>query len=74
MAANKVIDTTSLQIEIASGKDSNGNTTYKKKTFSNIKVNADAQDLLDVANAIKSILGVSTRDIYISDSSKLINA
>ncbi|MBE6049161.1 MAG: DUF1659 domain-containing protein [Clostridium sp.] len=73
MAANKIINTTSLQVEIANGKDSNGNTTYKKKTFSNINVNASSQDIYDVATAIKGVLGVSTRDFYIADSSKLVD-
>ncbi len=73
MAANKIINTTSLQIEIESGKDSSGNTTYKKKTFSNVKGDASTQDLFDVATAIKNVLGVSTRDFYITDSSKLVD-
>lgn len=73
MAANKVINTISLQVEIESGKDSSGNTTYKKKTFSNVRSDVSAQDLFDVATAIKNVLGVSTRDFYIAESSKLID-
>ncbi len=74
MAVTKTIETSSLQIEIESGKDASGNTTYRKKTFSNVRTNADVQNVYDVASAIKNVLSVGTGDFYISDSSTLINA
>jgi hypothetical protein len=74
MAVTKTINASALLIEIESGKDSSGNTTYKKKTFSNVRTDADMQNVYDVATAIKNVLGVQTRDFFITDSSSIINA
>jgi hypothetical protein len=74
MAVTKTINASSLQIEIESGKDSSGNTTYKKKTFSNVRTDAAAQNVYDVATAIKDVLSVGTKDFYVTDSSTLVSA
>ena len=44
---------------------------FTKKTFSNIKNNADPQNVLDVANAIKGILAEETGDCFLTESSVL---
>ncbi|MBD7912087.1 DUF1659 domain-containing protein [Clostridium cibarium] len=74
MAVTKTLETSSLQIEIASGKDSSGNTTYRKKTFSNVRTDAASQNIYDVATAIKDMLNVGTRNFYVADSSTLVSA
>ena len=71
MAAKKVIRSTTLQMEIEGGKDSRGNTTYKKKSFTSIRVDAEAQAIYDVAQAIKECLGVASRDLFIADNYRL---
>jgi len=72
MAVNKVISTSTLIMEIESGKDKTGNTTYSKKSFSNVKVDALPQNIFDVATAIQAVLSVGTKDTYVNDSSKLV--
>ncbi|MDS0527835.1 DUF1659 domain-containing protein [Clostridium sp. SHJSY1] len=74
MAVTKTIETSSLQIELESGKDASGNTTFKKKTFSNVRTDVDVQNVYDVAIAMKNVLNVATRDFYIIDSSSIVNA
>jgi len=74
MAVNKVISTSSLVMEIENGKDTTGNTVYKKKTFSGLKTDAAPQDIYDVAVAIQGVLGVGARDTYLNDTLKLVQA
>ena len=74
MAVTKLASTTSLQIEVESGQDSSGNATYRKKTFSNVKTDADLQNVFDVASAIKAVIDANTRNVLLSESSKLVNA
>ena len=74
MAVTKLASTTSLQIEVESGQDSSGNSTYRKKTFSNVKTDADLQNVFDVASAIKAVIDANTRNVLLSESSKLVNA
>ena len=74
MAVNKVLNTTSFAIEVESGTDKTGAKTYSKKSFSGIKTTAAPQNVFDVAEAIKGVLSAGTRDYYLNDSSKLVNA
>ena len=74
MAVTKVISTTSLSIEVQSGTDKAGDAIYSKKTFSNVKTNAAAQNVFDVAEAIRGVMQASTRDYFINESSSLVNA
>ena len=74
MAVNKVLNTTSLTIEVESGTDKNGAKTYSKKNFSGIKTTAIPQNVFDVAEAIKVVLSAGTRDYYLNEASKLVNA
>jgi len=72
MAVNKVISSSTLVMEIESGKDETGNTTYSKRNFSNVKVDATPQNVFDVATAIQGVISVGTKDTYVNDSSKLV--
>jgi len=74
MAVNKVLNTTSFVIEVENGTDKTGNKIYSKKSFANVKTNVVPQDVYDVAEAIKPILSAGTRDYYLNESSKLVNA
>lgn len=58
MAVNKVINSSSLVMEIENGKDTTGNTVYKKKIFSGLKTDAAPQDIYDVSTAIKAVLAL----------------
>lgn len=71
MAVSKEISTTALAIEVESGVDSSGNTTYTKKTFSGVKDNVDPEKAYAVADAIKSVLGANTRFYYLTEVSLL---
>lgn len=72
MAASKVIQSTSLSFEIQNGTDTNGNPTYTKKTLSNLREGADPADVLDVFDAMASVLSSPTRDCFINESSKVV--
>lgn len=72
MAVRKIAATTSLQIEVASGQDSSGNTVYRKKSFSNVKTDANLENVVAVANAIKDVIDAETRNILVAESSKLV--
>ena len=69
MAANKILSTTTLSIEVKSGEDRTGEATYSKKTFANIRNNANIDNVLAVAEAIKEVLSQPTRNTYINESS-----
>ena len=73
MAVNKMIDSKSLAIEVKSGVDAKGVTTYSKKSFSNLRYDCDEQNAYDVAEAIKGVLAEPTRAYFFNSSSKLIN-
>ncbi|OPJ64894.1 DUF1659 domain-containing protein [Clostridium oryzae] len=74
MAVSKVLDTTTLSIEVENGTDKNGKKIYRKKTFSAVKVNADAEKIYAVAKAISAVLNAGTGDFYLNEASKLTNA
>ena len=65
MAVNKVPESASFSIEIRKGTDANGNPTYSKKSFSNVKEDADA---------IKKVLLGETRNCYLTVSDQLVQA
>jgi hypothetical protein len=74
MAVTKSLQTTSLSIEIQSGTDKAGDAIFTKKTFSNVRTDAAAQNIYDVAEAIKAVLSVQTRDYFVNEASSLVNA
>lgn len=73
MAVTKVIDSTSLSIEVQKGVDKAGDPIYSKKTFANVKTDATTQNIYDVAEAIKDVLEADTRDTFVNESSSLAN-
>ena len=72
MAFKKIAATTSMQIEIANGTDSSGNTTYRKKTFSNVKSDASLENINSVAEAIIAVIDADTRNVLLSETSKVV--
>ncbi|MBL4930370.1 MULTISPECIES: DUF1659 domain-containing protein [Clostridium] len=73
MAINKVINSTTLSLEVQSGTDAAGAPVFRKKNFSGIKLTAAPENVLDVAQAIKGILNNPTRDLFLNETSKLSN-
>lgn len=74
MAVTKSLKTAVLSIEVQSGTDKTGDPTYTKKSFSNVKIDADSQNVYDVAEAIKSVINADTRASYLVETSDLKNA
>jgi len=74
MAINKVINETSLSIEVQKGVDKAGDAIYTKKSFSNLRNDVDEQNAYDVAEAIKAVLEASTRSTCLNVTSELVNA
>ena len=74
MAVNKVPESASFSIEVRKGTDALGKPTYSKKSFSNVKEDADPEKVLAVANAIKSVIKNETRNTYLTVSDQLEQA
>lgn len=72
MAVNQVQENASFSIEVRKGTDASGNPTYSKKSFSNVKENADPANVLAVAEAIKQVIADETRNIYMTISNQLV--
>jgi Protein of unknown function (DUF1659) len=73
MAVNKVLASTTFSIEVQSGTDTSGAAVYRKKTYTGIRTDAVPQNVFDVAEAVKAVLSIGTRDYYLNDASKLVN-
>lgn len=71
--ARKSLSSISLIMEIENGVDSKGTTVYKSKSYSNINPSSTTEDILYVSSAIKDILNVTTRNIYVKETSLLTN-
>ena len=74
MAVNKVVNGTSLTIEVQKGTDAAGDPVYTKKSFSNLRNDVAEQNAYDVAEAIKAVLEASTRNTSLNVSSELAKA
>jgi len=74
MAVSKMVNETSLSIEIQKGTDKAGVPIYTKKTFSNLRNDVDEQNAYDVAEAIKVVLDASTRSTSLNVTSELVRA
>ena len=74
MAVSKIVDSTSLAIEVKSGVDAKGADTYSKKSFQNLRNNCVEQNAYDVAEAIKNVLDPSSRNVSLTVASDLIEA
>lgn len=73
MAVTKIVNETSLCIEVQKGVDKAGSAIYAKRTFSNLRNNVDEQNAYDVAEAIKAVLEAHTRSTSLNVTSGLIN-
>lgn len=71
MAINKTLKSSSLGIEIQNGTDKSGDPTYTKKTFSNVRTDAPVDNVYAVAEAVKGVLSVGTRDYFLDEISTL---
>ena len=74
MAVNKVRESTALSIEVKSGTNAKGETTYSKKSFPNLRSNVELQNAYDVAEAIKAVLSEPTRAYFVNKNSSLHQA
>jgi hypothetical protein len=74
MAANKIVNETTLSIEVQKSLDKAGDPVFAKKTFSNVRNDVDVQNAYDVAEAIKGVLEANTGSTFLNVSSKLVNA
>ena len=74
MAVNKIPESASFSIEVRKGTDSSGNPTYSKKSFANVKEDADPEKILSVADAIKAVIKNETRNTYLTVSNQLAQA
>jgi len=74
MAVNKVVNGTSLSIEVQKGTDKAGDAIYTKKTFANVRNDVAEQNAYDVAEAIKTVLEAGTRNTSLTVSSDLVKA
>ena len=74
MAVTKIVNETSLSIEVQKSVDKAGDPIYAKKTFSNLRNDVAEQNAYDVAEAIKAVLEASTRSTSLNVSSELVNA
>ncbi len=72
MAVDKIHQSASFSIEVRKGTDALGNPTYTKKSFSNVKENADPEKVLAVAGSIKKVLADETRNCYMTVSDMLV--
>lgn len=73
MAVTKTLKSKTLAIEVETGKDKAGDPIYGKKSFSGVKLTATDQAVYNVAEAIKSVLDVSTRDTYLNEVEVVAN-
>jgi hypothetical protein len=71
MSISKNLKTKSLIIEIQSGTDGNGKPTYRKKTLSNIKLDAKEESIFAVAEALSKVLAPDTKDYLLDEISIL---
>lgn len=72
MAVSKNLESLSLTIEIQKGVDKAGDPTYNKKTFANVKSDANLDSIYTVADAIKGVLSSKTQSYFINETSSLV--
>jgi len=74
MTVSKIVNGTTLNIEVKKGVDKSGDPLYTKKSFANIRNDVSEQNAFDVADAIKAVLEASTRNTSLTVSSDLVKA
>lgn len=73
MAASKTLKSKTLAIEVQNGTDKAGIPTYTKKAFSGVKLDATDDAVYNTAQAIKAVMGKSTKDIYLNEVEVIAN-
>lgn len=73
MAVTKTTQSVSLIISVEDTLNSKGEMTYKKKSFSNVNLNASAENIHNVATAISNVLSKATGDYTLKETSLLLN-
>ena len=74
MAVSKIVNGTTLSIEVQKGVDKSGDPLYTKKSFANVRNDVSEQNAYDVAEAIKAVLETSTRNTSLTVASDLVKA
>jgi hypothetical protein len=74
MAVDSTQIKSSLTIKYKDGVDSNGKDILKTKKYSNIKLTAADQNLLDVATAFNPLMKYPIQEVVRSNDSVLVNA
>ena len=74
MAVTTTLKSKTLAIEVEKGQDKSGDPIYGKKSFSGVKLTASDQGVYNVAEAVKTVLGASTRDTYLNEVEVIANA
>jgi len=67
MSIKRDLKTKSLIVEIQSGVDKNGLPTFKKKSFSNIRLDATDVDIHALVKAISKVLAAATGDYLLDE-------
>ena len=73
MAVKRLVASTSLQLEVQNGVDSDGNPKYTKKSFSGLKANAADEDILAVGQAIGDVLLNGANAAYVNSIALVVN-
>lgn len=73
MAVKRLVASTSLQLEVQNGVDSDGNAKYTKKSFSGLKANAADEDILAVGQAIGDVLLNGANAVYVNSTALVVN-
>ena len=74
MAVQSTQIKSALSLRYKEGVDANGKDIIKTKKFSNIKIVADNQGLLDVATALSPLMKYPIVEILRSNDNVLVNA
>lgn len=73
MAVQRLVTSTSLQLEVQNGVDSNGDPKYTKKSFSGLKADAADEDILAVGQAISSVLLNEANGVYVNSTALVVS-
>ena len=73
MAVKRLVASTSLQLEVQNGVDSDGNPKYTKESFSGWKANAADEDILAVGEAIGDVLLNWANAVYVNSTALVVN-
>lgn len=71
MVVSDDLKTVTLAIEVQSGTKATGEVTFKKRSFSGIRLDAPTENILNVAKAIASVLNTETGDYLLTKVSTI---